>query len=134
MLTVVGAKSHRFRWCSMSDRLMHSECRGHQASAFDAIIDAGTTTATACAVSLSAGPAGSFVYQTTDANNQLTGGPNAPADIPATQHYVFGYTPSVTLNSLELGIVFECRNAPIVSIPGVNTFILSASSTQTPDV
>ena len=53
----------------------------------------------------------------------------------ATQHYVFGYTPALPLNSLEIGIAFQCSNAaPAASIPGVNTFIVSAANTPTPDI
>jgi hypothetical protein len=110
---------------------------GEQASAFASIINAGVATATNCSVSLPNGLLGSFVYQTTDVSNQLTGSPNTPVNIAtgATQHYVFGYTPSVALSSVEIGMVFSCTNmAPAPSISGVNTFIVSASSTPTPDI
>ena len=110
---------------------------GQQASAFGVVINAGGTTATSCSVALPAGLAGAFVYQTTNPSNQLTGSPNTPVSIGAgaAQNFVFGYTPSAVLDSLEIGVVFDCANTPpVVSIPGVNTLILSASSTPTPDI
>jgi hypothetical protein len=109
---------------------------GTQASAFGSVINAGSNVATSCSL-VPPGPQGSFIYQTTTASNQLTGSPNTPIDIPTggTQHYVFGYTPSVPLNSLEIGIVFQCTNtAPAPTVDGVNTFIVSASNTPTPDI
>ena len=110
---------------------------GELASAFGVIINTGPATATSCSVALPLGLAGSFIYQTTDTNNSLTGSPNTPVDIAsnATQHYVFGYTPSVALNSVEIGMIFDCVNTPPApSVRGVNTFILSASSSPTPDI
>jgi len=110
---------------------------GQQASAFGVIINSGGTTATSCSVALPSSLAGSFIYQTTDVNNNLTGSPNTPVSIAsnATQNFVFGYTPSVALNSVEIGMIFDCANTPpAASIQGVNTLILSASSTSTPDI
>jgi hypothetical protein len=110
---------------------------GNEASAFAAIINAGTATAQGCGVALPQNIAGSFLYQTTNSSNQLTGTPNTPANIDAgqTQHYVFGIVPSAVLNSVEIQLIFSCANSPNApSIPGVDTFILSASTSPTPDV
>ena len=110
---------------------------GQQASAFGVMINAGTTPATGCSVALPPGPPGSFIYQTTNVSNQLTGSPNTPANIApgAVQNFVFGYTPSAALDSLEIGMVLDCDNtAAAGKIPGVNTIIMSATPTPTPDI
>jgi len=110
---------------------------GQTATAFGVMINGGSSTATGCSLGVPAGFPDPFTYQTTNSSNQLTGSPNTPVDIPArgTQNFVFGYTPGSALNAVEIGMVFDCSNTvPVVSVPGVNTFILSAASTPTPDI
>ena len=110
---------------------------GQQASAFGVAINTGQATAIGCSVGLPSGLAGAFVYQTTNAANQLTGVPNTPADIAlgGAQHFVFGYTPSAALSAREIAVSFTCANTPPApSIAGVNTFIVSAAGTPTPDI
>jgi hypothetical protein len=110
---------------------------GEQASAFATIINSGTATAQGCSTALPASVPGTFIYQTTNSANQLTGTPNTPANIGAgqQQNFVFGITPSSTISSDEIAMIFGCANsASAQSIPGVNTFILSAAATPTPDL
>jgi hypothetical protein len=109
--------------------------RGTPATAFATVINAGSATTTGCAPALPAGFPGTFVYQTTDAANALIGAPNTPADIAvsAAQGFVFGITPGQILDEAEVGVVFTCTNTPVtVSVPGVNTFLLSASDPDSP--
>jgi hypothetical protein len=84
-----------------------------------------------------AGTPGVFQYQTTDSNNDLTGSVNAPVDIPnnAIQNFVFAFTSSQTLSGAEIALVFDCENtAPAQTAVGVNTFLLSASNSPSPDL
>ena len=78
-----------------------------------------------------------FNYQTTNASNELAGTPNTPVDIPAggSQNFVFGITPGAAFTATDIPLVFDCSNtlrAPTQA--GVNTFLLTASSTPTPDM
>jgi hypothetical protein len=80
---------------------------------------------------------GTFSYQTTDANNNLSGTANTPVDIPAGggRMFMFAITPVVDLVEAELAVVFACSNTPVtVTVPGVNTFLVSASAAPTPDL
>lgn len=110
---------------------------GTAVTAFGIILNAGTAKATACHLELPAGIPATFAYQTVDQNNHLIGTPNTPVDIPANgqQGFVFGITATQQINSLEIPIVFTCSNTGAAqSINGVNTFIMSASATPTPDL
>ena len=110
---------------------------GETATAFGTLINSGTLTATSCALALPAGIPATFSYQTTDAGNALSGSPNTPVSIPAgaVQQFVFGITPTATFAATEIPVVFDCTNsAPAPSHTGVNTFILSASSSVPADL
>ncbi|NCA78042.1 MAG: hypothetical protein EOM90_17080 [Alphaproteobacteria bacterium] len=110
---------------------------GETATAFGTLINSGTLTATGCALALPAGIPATFSYQTTDAGNALNGTPNTPVSIPAgaVQQFVFGITPTATFTATEIPVVFDCTNsAPAPSHTGVNTFILSASSSVPADL
>jgi probable HAF family extracellular repeat protein len=111
---------------------------GNTATAFASIINAGSATAHKCGILQISPTAANFVYQTTNPQtNALTGTPNTPVDIPAgaTQSYVFAYTPTGAFapNDTELG--FGCADAtPAAIISGVNTLLLSGSTTPVPDI
>jgi hypothetical protein len=107
------------------------------ATAFVTIINAGSTTATGCAPQKPPGFPALFGYQTTDASNQLTGAANTPADILANQKqsFVVAVTPTRDLNAADIAVVFACDNKPnAVTVSGLNTFLLSASPTPSPDL
>jgi len=109
------------------------------ATAFATIINTGTRAATACALALPSGaPAATFSYQTTDPNtNASIGAANTPANIPAgaSQTFVFSITPMTTFGETEIAIRMSCTSGEAVTpISGVNTFLLTSSSTPTPDV
>ena len=111
---------------------------GTPATAFATIINAGQETATGCAISpISTIPA-TLSFQTTDpATNQVTGTPNTPVDIPAgaAQSFVFALTPTAPMAPTDVQLSFDCANtdpAPINT--GLNTLLLSASTTPVPDI
>jgi hypothetical protein len=113
---------------------------GGTVTAFATIINTGTTTATGCSIApLIDNLPASFVYQTTNpATNTLTGTRNTPVNIPAnngSQSFFFALTPSAAFPPGSVTLNFSCSNAPFAPVVlGLNTLLLSASSTPTPDV
>jgi len=111
---------------------------GDTATAFATIINLGPGTATACGIALPAGLPADFLFQTTDpATNALSGTPDTPVDIlaGAAQSFVFAITPTAPFSPTDVQLVFDCTNTnPVNSLPGLNTLVLSASNTPTPDI
>jgi hypothetical protein len=111
---------------------------GGTATAFATIINAGTSDATNCAIAPLANISAAFSYQTTDpTTNALTGTGNTPVTIPAgnLQTFVIALTSSAAFPTTSVAFGFTCDGldpAPILS--GINTLLLTASSSPTPDV
>lgn len=106
-------------------------------TAFAAAINHGDVGGQGCAPSLPKGVPGDFSYQTTDASNQLIGGPNTPVDIPvgATQNFLIAIRPTQAFPMAELPIRLKCANATAAPLfPGVNTFAFASSAGSTPDL
>src|SRR5262245_15816831 len=106
-------------------------------TAFATILNTGGATAQGCAIAPFTPVAANFLYQTTNAQNQLTGAPNTPANIPAGQgqSFLFAFTPTATFARTEVQLSFACANsspAPIIS--GVNPFLLRATAQPAPDI
>jgi hypothetical protein len=111
---------------------------GTAATAFATIINAGSATATGCSLASATSVPATFTFQTTNpATNQVTGTANTPVDIPAgaSQSFVFALTPTAPFTSTDVALTFACSNAPAApSNSGLNTLLLSSSTTPTPDV
>ena len=111
---------------------------GDTATAFATIINLGPGTATACGIALPAGLPADFLFQTTDpATNALSGTPDTPVDIAAgaAQSFVFAITPTAPFSPTDVQFLFDCTNTnPANNVPGLNTLVLSASNTPTPDI
>jgi hypothetical protein len=111
---------------------------GGNATAFATIINGGSTTATGCEILPASNVSASLSYQTTSATtNGATGTANAAVDIAAgaAQSFVIDLSPSATIASTNVGFEFVCTNAnaaPIVT--GVDTLLLSGSTTPVPDL
>jgi hypothetical protein len=111
---------------------------GNTATAFATVINTLPTVASSCGIAPPSGFPASFSYQTTDpATNALVGTPNTPVDIAANgfQTYVFAFTPTTAFNPTDVELTFDCFNtnqAPVMV--GLNTLLLSASSTPVPDI
>jgi len=111
---------------------------GTPATAFATIINTGTSTATGCQIAPGTTVSASFDFWTTNpATNAVTGTVNTPVDIPpnAAQTFVFAFTPTAAIPPTDVPLNFACANAmaaPIVS--GLNTLLLSASTTSVPDI
>lgn len=111
---------------------------GVPATAFATIINIGSVTATQCSISPSTSLAASFQYQTTDpATNALTGTLDTPVSIPpgAAQTFVFAFTPTAAFAPTDTMLDFACANVgPAATFVGLNTLLLSASTTPIPDI
>jgi hypothetical protein len=108
-------------------------------TAFATIINTGTATATGCSIYPLTNLPGTFVYQTTNpATNAVTGTANTPVSIAGNdtpQSFVFAVTPSAAFSPNDLLLNFGCSNVPPAPINvGLDTLLLSASTTPTPDV
>jgi hypothetical protein len=105
---------------------------------FAAVINgAATTTASQCGIGLPSNFPGVLLFQTTNPTTNLpTGTLNQAVDIPAgkTQTFVFAITPTAPI-SQDIPLVFPCGGVNnVATIHGVNTFLLTASSTALPDM
>src|SRR5262245_34027166 len=111
---------------------------GSPATAFATIINTGDDAALSVGISLQTNIPASFRYQTTDPQtNTLTGSPNTPVAIPAhgSQSFLIAITPTAPIPPMEVAFNFAGTNtSPVVTIIGVNTLLLSASTIPTPDV
>jgi N-acetylneuraminic acid mutarotase len=111
---------------------------GTPATAFATIINTGTSTATGCQIAAGTILPASFAFQTTDpSTNAVTGTVNTPVNVPAkaAQTFVFAFTPTAAIPATDVPLNFFCANAaaaPIVS--GIDTLLLSASTTAGPDI
>ncbi len=111
------------------------------ATAFATVINASSQTLSGCQIRMPGNTQASipadFQFRASDANNNFIAPPNQPMTVPAggRQDFVFGITPRGAMNSNDLGMVFICDGTlPAQSIPGLNTFILSAASSPSPDM
>ena len=111
---------------------------GIPATAFVTVINAGTTTASQVGISLTSVIPAAFQYRTTDpTTNQVTGTLNTPVDIPAggLQTYVVGVSPTGPFGPTDVAFNFGGSNtAPVGTLTGINTLLLSASATPVPDI
>jgi uncharacterized repeat protein (TIGR03803 family) len=112
---------------------------GATATAFATIINTAATSAAGCSIAPATTLPATFVYQTTNpATNALTGSPNTPVTIPGNngaQSFVIALKPSAAFAPLAATFNFACTNiAPAPVVIGLNTLLLSASTTPTPDV
>ena len=106
------------------------------ATDFGTIINAGTTTATACKITPATSVPAVFHYQTTNAANQVTGAPDTPIDIQAgAARDSSSRSPPISHPSTDVQLTFDCTNgnpAPITT--GLNTLLLSASASAVLDI
>ncbi len=111
---------------------------GSPATAFVAIINAGTAMANSVGISLQTLIPATFSYQTTNpATNQPTGTPDTPATIPPgqLQTYVIAVTPTDPIEPTDVALNYTGTNtAPVAVLTGINTLLLSGSATPTPDI
>jgi len=111
---------------------------GNTATAFATIINSGPVSGASCGIAPVTGMPADFIYQTTNTGtNALIGTPNTPVMIfPGTfQTFLVAYTLNAPFTPVNAVLGFFCANLAAAStLPGVNTLLLSASSTPVPDV
>jgi hypothetical protein len=112
---------------------------GQPATFFGTMINASNDTAGSnCTVAPATNIPAGFFFQTTDpATNAPTGTANTPVTIApgAAQSFLLALTPTAALAPTDMAFSFTCSNAPpAASNKGLNTLLLSASSTPTPDI
>jgi hypothetical protein len=102
------------------------------------MINPSPRTATSCGITLASNVPSTLTFQTTDpATNQPVGSPNVPATIPASgsQTFVLALTPSAPIPPTDVRFNFSCGGTAVAPVAtGVNTLLLSASSTPVPDI
>src|SRR5580704_8078908 len=111
---------------------------GTPATAFATMINSSATDATSCQIATLTGVPVKFLYQTTNpSTNALTGSPNKPVSIAAggSQSFVIAFTPTAAFAPTNVALGFECGNLAMApSQTGLNTVLLSASTTPVPDI
>jgi hypothetical protein len=111
---------------------------GATATAFASIVNAGGNPGTSCGLAPGSTVPATFGFQTTDpATNAVTGAANTLVDIPAggTQSFVFSFKPNAAFAPTDIAITASCANSPAAPVSaGLNTLLLSASTTPVPDI
>jgi hypothetical protein len=111
---------------------------GGAATAFATVINSGTTAATGCGISSGSNVSAGLTFQTTDsATNATTGAADATVGIPSggTQSFLIALSPTATIAPTNVALLFGCENANPAPIEvGIDTLLLSASTTATPDL
>jgi hypothetical protein len=111
---------------------------GATATAFATIINAGLGQGLSCGIAPVTSVPVTFSYQMTDpATNALTGSANMPAQIAAnaSQSFVIALTPTGPFQPTDVQLSLVCSNsAPAPIISGLDTLLLSGSTTPVPDI
>jgi len=111
---------------------------GSTLTAFVTLINGGSSTAESCSIDLLSNVPAKLSYQTTD---PATNAPIGPSDTPveiapgAAQSFVISVLLEAAFEPRDTEIAFSCRNADTVQpLAGLNTLLLSSSSTPVADV
>jgi T5SS/PEP-CTERM-associated repeat protein len=111
---------------------------GRTATAFVTLLNPGPVAANLVGIAPATVLAAEFRYQTTDPmTNALTGLVDVPVTIGAgqSQTFVIAITPTAPFEPTEVAFTFAGTDtAPVASLVGINTLLLSASSTPVPDI
>jgi hypothetical protein len=111
---------------------------GSTATAFATLINTSSVDASNCAIAARTGIPANFAFQTTNpTTNAPTGTPNTLVNIPhdSAQTFFFAFTPNGAFEPTDVALNFACANAaPAPTIYGLNTLLLSASTSPTPDI
>jgi virginiamycin B lyase len=107
------------------------------ASAFVTVINAGSNPAFGCTIAPSSSLPLDFSYQTTDSANHVSGTADTPVTIAAGafQTFLISVTPTGAFAPTDLPFTYTCGNTnAAASDIGVNTLLISSSTTPVPDV
>jgi len=108
------------------------------ATVFATMINGGTSTLNGCAIAPATSVPATFTYQTTNpTTNALTGSLNTPVSIGAgaSQTFVLSFYPTAAFDPTQIDLTFDCTGvSAAASLSGLNTILLSGSTTPVPDV
>jgi hypothetical protein len=109
------------------------------ATVFGSLINADTAKpAIVCGISpITDVPGATFSFQTTDpATNEPVGTKSTPVSIPpgGTQPFVITMAPTLPFPPTEVQFGFACAGTQAPIMPGLNTLLLSASTSPVPDI
>lgn len=115
---------------------------GNTVTVFNAVINAGSNTASGITLHMSVTPpvfpVGTFEYHQTDcATNVVIGPPNPVLDIPPSGVlcYVLSFTPIAAFDATTAHIYAIADNAPqTILLQGVNTWLLRSTNAPGPDI
>ncbi len=114
---------------------------GATATVFATVINTTLSPATGltgCRIALASAIPATFAFQTTNpSTNTVTGTPNTPVNLArgASQTFILSITPTAPISPTEVQFRFFCDTGPDApTAPGLNTVLLSASTTPVADV
>ena len=108
------------------------------ATVFVTVLNAGTVVAPQVGIALGTALPATLSFQALDPTGSVfTSGLNVPVDIPPSgaQLFLVAITPSAAFGPTQVPFVVSgLSTSPAPSVPGVNTLLLSATSTPAPDI
>ena len=111
---------------------------GAGATAYATVLNAGLGAAESCTLTLGSEIPGTLTsWETNPGTNAVIGPANPAVSIPVggAATWAFLIVVEEELPPTDVELIFDCENSAPASIyPGINTLLLSASSTPTPDV
>ena len=111
---------------------------GQGATAFATVLNAGDGPGESCTLTLGSEIPGILTsWQTDPATNRIVGPANPAVSIPAggAATWAFRIVVEEELAPTDVELVFDCENSvPAAVYTGINTLLLSASDTPTPDI
>jgi subtilisin family serine protease len=135
---VDAVENHRLRAAVLPNA--RSIRLGDQATAFATIINpaSANNAGVDCMIAPPQGFPGLFTYRETNPSTNEPIGPSDP-ELPiapgAARSFVFAFDPGVTFDGGVFAPVFTCANiAPALTVPGVNTMVLTSAADAVPDL
>ena len=105
-------------------------------TAFATILNTGNATATSCSVAMPGGFPVVFSFSARNVNTGAPENPGVPVNIAAGQgrNFVISFRPTAAM-SASIPLIFDCTNtAPAASVAGLNTFLLTGTTTAPADL
>jgi hypothetical protein len=109
---------------------------GSPITVFASVINAGSSLAENCVISIPEASPISLSFQATDAKNQSIGSVNQSFGIPpgGISSFILSFSPNETNTGEAFFPDFVCDGSNVSPIPGVNTVFLSISDIAVPDI
>ncbi|MCH8488828.1 MAG: S8 family serine peptidase [Oceanicaulis sp.] len=137
-MIVDAVENHRLRAAVLPNA--RSIRLGDQATAFATIINpaSANNAGVDCMIAPPEGFPGQFTYRETNPSTNEPVGPDDP-EVPiasgASRSFVFAFDPGVTFDGGVFAPVFTCANiSPALTVPGVNSLVLTSTVGPVPDL